>query len=183
MRLNRMVVLLALFHAYIGWRLLSPFGPVAWTAGGAVLAASFALMPKGWQAEQDRWVMLRWVAMGFFSWALLVTLGRDLVLLVLPEWRTVSAAAVLAGVPLITAVGYFMARRVAPVKDVRIRVANLPPALHGFTIAQLSDIHVGPTIKRPFVQAMVDRVNRLDVDLVAITGDLVDGPVSRLAEH
>src|SRR3954471_23673020 len=120
MRLNRMVVLLALLHAYIGWRVLSPCGPVAWVAGGAVLAASFAFMPKGWQAEQDRWVMLRWGAMGFFSWALLLALARDLVLWVFPEWRAVSAAVVLGAVPLITAVGYFMARRVAPVKDVSI---------------------------------------------------------------
>src|SRR4051812_50172136 len=99
MRLNRMVVLLALLHAYIGWRLLSPFGPVAWVSGGAVLAASFAFMPKGWQAEQDRWVMLRWGAMGFFSWALLLALARELVLWVFPEWRAVAAGGGRGGRP------------------------------------------------------------------------------------
>ena len=61
--------------------------------------------------------------------------------------------------------------------------AGLAPALDGFTIAQISDVHVGPTIKRPYVEAIVATVNRLDADLVAITGDLVDGSVAQLAEH
>jgi len=47
----------------------------------------------------------------------------------------------------------------------------------------VSDVHVGPTIKRPYVEAIVETVNRLDVDLVAVTGDLVDGSVRDLAEH
>jgi len=62
-------------------------------------------------------------------------------------------------------------------------VVDLPPALDGFRIAQISDIHVGPTIKRPYVEAVVEAVNKLDADLVAITGDLVDGSVPDLAEH
>ena len=45
---------------------------------------------------------------------------------------------------------------------------------------QLSDIHVGPTIKRPFVQKIVDTVSELDPDLIALTGDLADGSVSVL---
>jgi predicted MPP superfamily phosphohydrolase len=59
-------------------------------------------------------------------------------------------------------------------------LAGLPPALAGFTIVQISDIHVGPTIKGGYVHAVVDRVNTLDADLVAITGDLVDGSVAQL---
>jgi hypothetical protein len=55
--------------------------------------------------------------------------------------------------------------------------------LAGFTIVQLSDIHVGPTIKREYVQAIVDRVNELDADLIAITGDVVDGSVEQLRAH
>jgi predicted MPP superfamily phosphohydrolase len=95
----------------------------------------------------------------------------------------ISAAVVLAATPLITAIGYFMARRVAPVVNVTVPVRGLPAALHGFTIAQISDIHVGTTIRRPFVEAIVQRVNRLNADVVAITGDLVDGSVARLAPH
>jgi predicted MPP superfamily phosphohydrolase len=74
-----------------------------------------------------------------------------------------------------------MARRVAPVVDVEVPLHDLPRALEGFTIAQISDIHVGATIKRAFVEAIVKRVNGLGADLVAITGDLVDGRVADLS--
>jgi len=57
--------------------------------------------------------------------------------------------------PIITLVGFFIARRVAPVVDVDVPLSDLPPQLGGFTIAQISDIHVGPTIKRNFVEAIV----------------------------
>jgi len=66
---------------------------------------------------------------------------------------------------------------------VDVPVTDLPDALHGFTIAQISDIHVGPTIRGGYLQAIVDRVNRLDADMVAVTGDLVDGSVAELAGH
>jgi predicted MPP superfamily phosphohydrolase len=80
-------------------------------------------------------------------------------------------------------VGLFNTRRTAAVKNVDVPIANLPPALHGFTIAQISDLHVGPTIRAPYVQRIVDRVNQLGADAVAITGDLVDGPVHELGPH
>jgi len=83
----------------------------------------------------------------------------------------------------VTLIGYVNARRVARVVRVDIPLANLPPALAGFGIVQLSDIHVGPTIKSDYVQAIVDRVNQLDADLVVITGDVVDGSVDQLRTH
>ena len=65
--------------------------------------------------------------------------------------------------------------------EVQIRLAKLPKELDGFSIVQLSDLHVGPTIDRAFVELVVDRANRLAPDLVALTGDLVDGSVKKLA--
>jgi predicted MPP superfamily phosphohydrolase len=69
------------------------------------------------------------------------------------------------------------------VVSVQVPIAGLPQALQGFTIAQISDIHVGPTIKAPYLQAIVDKVNQLEADMVAVTGDLVDGSVRDLAPH
>jgi hypothetical protein len=66
---------------------------------------------------------------------------------------------------------------------VDIPVRGLPRELHGFSIAQISDVHVGPTIKRGFVEKVVARVNALNADLIAITGDLVDGSVQDLSAH
>jgi predicted MPP superfamily phosphohydrolase len=79
--------------------------------------------------------------------------------------------------------GLFAARRVSRVVAVDVPIAGLPAALDGFTIAQVSDVHVGATIRRPQVQAIVDAVNAMGADAVAITGDLVDGGVVELAAH
>jgi len=68
------------------------------------------------------------------------------------------------------------------VKNVRVSLSRLPAALNGFTIVQITDLHVGPTIRTDFVRTIVSRVNALDADLVAITGDLVDGTVAHLRE-
>src|SRR5258706_6458150 len=188
-------LILAALHAYIGVRLLAPFDPVTRALGIAVIVACFWLLSKGWHVRKGRapWsVMVPWITMGFFSWLLVLTVVRDLSVaiaaVVLPPemvdtWIHLSAAAVIALVPLITLTGYFMARRVAPVVEIDVPLADLPLELHGFTIAQISDIHVGPTIKRAFVEAVVARVNTLGADMVAITGDLVDGSVRELAHH
>jgi predicted MPP superfamily phosphohydrolase len=61
--------------------------------------------------------------------------------------------------------------------DVDVVLPRLPAVLDGFTIVQLSDLHVGPTIDRRFVQDLVDRCHGLGADLYALTGDLVDGSV------
>ena len=82
-----------------------------------------------------------------------------------------------------TGFGMFQARRRPRIVDITIPIRNLPPALHGFRIAQISDLHVGPTIKAPFVKRIVETVNELDADLVAFVGDLADGPVERLRPH
>jgi predicted MPP superfamily phosphohydrolase len=187
--------ILAVLFAYIGVRLLAPLPMPAQWAGAAGLAGLFFLLPRSWWVRNETrlWkVMVPWVATGFFSWLLVLTFVRDLGLVAaallldastIAEWAHVSALAVLAATPMITLVGFLMARRVAAVRHVDVRVEDLPEGLHGFTIAQVTDIHVGPTIKGDFLQRIVERVNGLDADLVAITGDIVDGSVQELAAH
>src|SRR5439155_15224260 len=63
-----------------------------------------------------------------------------------------------------------------------VRLDRLPPAQDGFRIVQLTDVHVGPTIGRAFVEEIVGQANALGPDLIAITGDLVDGTVGQLAQ-
>lgn len=68
------------------------------------------------------------------------------------------------------------------VVDVPIELARLPPAFDGFTIIQLTDLHVGATIGAEWISSLVARTNALAPDLVALTGDLVDGTVDQLRE-
>ena len=195
------IALLALFHVYIGLRLLPPLpvGPLGYAIGALALLASCLLMPLALvarSAQDEEWSdRLAWIGlttMGLFSSLLVFTVLRDVVLLVarvfvaageMPVVARITAIATIAMAALATLIGLFNARRRAAVVDVDVPVANLPPELHGFSIAQISDVHVGPTIKQKYVDAIVEAVNGLDADVIAVTGDVVDGSVRQLAAH
>ena len=201
------VLLISLgLHCLIGWSLasdLSRFAPGAPGALWAALMLSALLLPAGFVLRRQArasWAralhMLGFTLMGLFSSLFVLSLLRELALLPLwlvhqawPQaldiaaWRSHSALAALAMALAVTAWGYLNARRTATVVQVDIPVPGLPDALHGFSMAQISDIHVGPTIRTAYLQRIVSRVNQLDADLVAITGDLVDGSVHELARH
>lgn len=67
------------------------------------------------------------------------------------------------------------------VKRVQVPLAKLPRAAHGFRIAVVSDIHLGPILGRAHTTRIVDTINRTQPDLIAVVGDLVDGNVHDLA--
>jgi uncharacterized protein len=195
------VIILGLLHVYIGARLLPDLAASSgMRIGGALLLlVSCVLMLGGLMARSmrsrpwaDRLAAVGLLAMSLFSSLFVFTLLRDLVLLVaivaLPAsyvHRLVGATALLVvGIAaFVTLVGFAGARRRARIVSVEVPLANLPPALQGFSIAQISDVHVGAQIKRKYVDAIVDAVNGLNADLIAVTGDLVDGSVHELARH
>jgi uncharacterized protein len=185
--------LLLVLHLYIGWRLVPPLpGAAAGVALTVLLLASAVLIPLaffGRHAKRrdvaDRWSWAGMLALGAFSMLLVLTVLRDaLLLLTLPFDLPPLAAPSAMAVPLLALAavltGLFGARRTARVRHVEVPIDGLPAALHGFTIVQISDLHVGPTVKGPFVRAIVDRINTQNADAVAITGDLVDGRVQDL---
>ena len=197
-----LVFIVALLHAFVGWRLAPELAaPWGWVLGIG-LALSAVLMPLGllgsrvatqpW-ADRLSWVGL--LLMGLFSTLFVLTALRDVLLLAawvvdalgvalpLTSWRTLSAKLTPLLALLVTALGFLNARRTPAVVRVDVPIKGLPAALHGFTLAQISDIHVGPTIKHGFLQRIVAKVNTLGADVVAITGDLVDGKVAELATH
>jgi hypothetical protein len=92
------------------------------------------------------------------------------------------AGAVTAGVGVVAIAGMRSALRPPEVRTVEVPLARLPKALDGFTILQLTDIHLGNTIGKDFAVDLVARTNALGGDLVAITGDLIDGSVRHLQE-
>ncbi len=66
------------------------------------------------------------------------------------------------------------------VKQVTVPLAKLPRAAHGYRIAVVSDIHLGPILGRAHTRRIVDTINATQPDLVAVVGDLVDGSVAEL---
>lgn len=198
-------LLSALLHLYVGWRIVPALGawPLAQGLLVLVLAASTVLLPLGLMARRhargpwaDRLAWAGLLGMGLFSSLFVLTVLRDVLLLLAViafAWRPAALPVVMlttwtgVAVPVLaalaTALGLWNARRTAAVVRVDVPIAQLPAGLHGFTVAQITDVHVGPTIKRGYLQAIVARVNSLGADMVAITGDLVDGKVSELAPH
>jgi predicted MPP superfamily phosphohydrolase len=194
-----LLAILVLVHLYIGMRLLPgmDLGLPGILFGVILLALSAVLVRIGLVApslRRSRWSgPLAWaglLAMGFFSSLLVLTLLRELVLLGMmlagtggPALSRDSAVAVPLLALAVTAIGFINARRLARVVRVDVPIAGLPQELAGYAFAQISDIHVGPTIKRAYLNAIVTRVNSLKPDAIAVTGDLVDGSVQRLALH
>ena len=90
-----------------------------------------------------------------------------------------AGAATLAGVLSLRALQEGLAP--VKVKHVEVPLARLPRALDGTTIAQLSDVHIGaPTIGLAWITELVKKTNAVGADIIAITGDLVDGSVEHL---
>lgn len=206
MPIRPLSALTALLHVYIALRLLPALAVLtpAWPLALFALVVSAVTIPLPFlsrriernasMGEAIKWIGL--ISMGWFSSMFVLTLVRDAGLLltwlagalggVQVQWNTLrpwTALAVLAVATATSAIGFLNARRTASVKRVDVPIRGLPQALEGFTIAQLSDIHVGPTIKSGYIQRIVEAVNRLGADTIAITGDLVDGSVPELREH
>lgn len=190
--------IVALLHLYIGARLLPdlPVPLIVHTLGALWLVVSTLLIPSALMARRlstswaDRLSWIGMLAMGFFSSLLVLTFARDIFLLVamIVRWQPAglaaySAAAVGVLAVAVSVIGFFNARGLARVVSVDVPIPDLPESLQGFTIAQISDIHVGPTIKRAYLDRIVDRVNSLQPDAIAVTGDLVDGSVRELSAH
>lgn len=204
MPLASLTVLTTLVHVFVALRLLPALAAAtpAWPLVAVLLALSAVCMPLPFvrrRGPHRLWAVVQWaglLAMGWFSSLFLLTLVRDAGLLLAwagawaagaapdwPRWQGTSAVAAVALATLVTLAGYVNARRTAAVRRVRVPIEGLPSQLDGFTIAQLSDLHVGPTIRQRYLQRVVDAVNALGADMVAITGDLVDGTVPELREH
>ncbi len=73
--------------------------------------------------------------------------------------------------------------RPVTVKSFDITLNRLPKSLSGLRIVQITDLHIGPMIDGKWMQEVMDKVNALKPDLIAITGDLVDGSVAELGRH
>ena len=136
---------------------------------------------------------LGYVSLAWLNFLFLISVARDALLLVSsasPAFDTLRAmlhdggtAGVLIASAAVVGTGAVSVFRGPRVRHVDIPVTDLPADLEGFRIVQISDLHVGPTMRGTYVRRVVDMTNALAPDLIALTGDIVDGPVERLARH
>ncbi len=86
--------------------------------------------------------------------------------------KIIFDSSVLVGSIAYTWSGFIQGLKQPAVNDVIVQIDNFP--VNGFTIVQLSDLHIGHTIKADFLKEIVARTNAMHPDIVVITGDLVD---------
>ena len=193
-----------LLHAYVWGRLVRhPMWPAPWgkvlTIGIFALAVLVPLaflamrfLPRPINAPLA-WVVYTWLgfALYLFLLSLLADLGRALLTLFGalpedPERRAFLARAIAGTIGALSGVvglgGVVNVARGFEVRHVRVPLSRLPKAASGYSIVQLTDVHVGPTIGKGFVESVVREANRLAADMIVITGDLVDGTVEQLRE-
>lgn len=90
----------------------------------------------------------------------------------------VKGMALLVLVPLawgMSARGLYNGIKTPEVNELTLSFAELPAALDGYRVVQISDLHVSAAARRARTEAVVRRVNELDADLICLTGDIADG--------
>jgi hypothetical protein len=189
-----LTAIIAAGYAYTAWRLTAP------GAGRVLLAVPFVLV---WAVPVIYWIHERenhgraddllhgasYLSMGWLTYVILLCALRDLLLpltaAVAPELHVtldeIGAPLVFWGAFAALLLGGLAAMRGPHVRRIDVPIAGLPAEFDGLRIAQISDLHVGPTIGEAYVRRVVEISNGLAPDVVALTGDLVDGSVPRLA--
>lgn len=205
---STVLVLLGVYFWWRGFAPVLPRGGLRSTAA-LLLALGLASYPFLWfirrmGLESSPTDLLSWfgnLTFGFVSIGVVLLLTRDAGLLATlpfrrrrprvqrPEKvdhgrraaiRTSLDVSLLAATGGLSATGLYLARKTPEIRRVNVPVAGLHPDLDGLRVAQLSDIHIGPTVKRDWVERIAERTDELQADIIAVTGDLVDGAVDHL---
>ena len=190
-------------HYYLWARLIrDPMWPSPWRQGATIalvlLALSIPASMMAWRTlPRNIAIPLSWVGyvwMGSMFLVLVLLWGGELARWSWVKYASIASinggrreflAQLLAGGAgafglALSGWGVWSAIRPVEVKRVAVRLKKLPGSLSGLRLVQLSDMHVGLTIGRDFVEDVVRKVNALEPDIVAITGDLIDGSVADL---
>jgi predicted MPP superfamily phosphohydrolase len=196
-------------HAYVAWRLVSstampgPWAQVVWTLfmAAAILAPVGLATSRALPMAIARPVLtLLYAWLGTFFLLFCLTVAVDLVLGLMHLYslwagphsapdlarRTTMLRFVRGGQTVVALGAAWQGHRTigqgAVSVQVPIHLARFPAAMNGFKIVQISDLHVAPLLGREYVAQVVARVMAHKPDLIAITGDLVDGSVADLKD-
>ena len=171
---------------------------------GALPIIPIILRSKGYEEKFVDWFSWAgYISLGFFALTFIAVITKDLVYFALgliskfssgysqetidPQRREFIQKLLSIGIITTTGAstlkGLYNARKGPTIMKENIAINNLHKDMGGLKIAQISDLHVGPTIKKGYVESVVNEVNELNPDIIAITGDMVDGSVNYLAPH
>ena len=197
-----------LMHGYVAWRIIPTLGIsssqtiLAYTA--VFILSLLPILPiilrMGGNESKliDKFSFVGYTSLGFFTLSFFIFVAKDLVFQLIALLghiinednpfdnskrdfikRSINISMItLAGSA--TVYGFYSARKGPFIIKHDIYIKKLPDAFENFSIVQISDLHVGPTIKRPYVEDVLEKISRLNPDLIAVTGDLVDGSVKYL---
>jgi predicted MPP superfamily phosphohydrolase len=192
---RRLAVVLAVLgsaHYYIWLRFVAaPRLPEPWyliatvalvgLAPSLIVAALLARRIARERAAPLLRVVYTWF--GIAVYLLVAAALGDLACAVAPIGARTAALAGIVGVAVTVLYGFVHVARGPRVRRVSVPLAKLPAAADGYTIAHLTDVHVGPSLGREFVTKVVGQVMALAPDLIVLTGDVVDGRLADLAPH
>ena len=204
------LIILWVIHGYVAWRVVPTFGlPSGYSILAYSFIFILSILPivpillrvSGSEAKIiDRLSLLGYTSLGFFTLSFLIFLAKDIFIQAISIFdglingaqavdeskRDFLKGSLSIGLLGITGTastyGYYSARNGPKVFHQDIFLEFLPDEFENFTIAQISDLHVGSTIKRPYVEKILSMIGHLNPDLIAVTGDLVDGSVAYLRE-
>lgn len=178
-------------HAYALWRI---WPMVPRLAGRRALLATFAILwilyPLGrilvhWGQPRSGALVealgAAWMGVLFLAFACFLL--TDLVSgfgWLMPRQAPGLRLGALAAAGILSLAALVQGLRAPVVSEVQVGLAGLPPALDGTVLVQLSDLHLGGILGRVWLERRIAQVQALHPDLIAVTGDLVDGDVNEV---
>ena len=204
------LTMLWIIHGYVGWRIIPSLGLTSFQAFlGYLLILLLSLLPilpillRFYGSETkiiDKLSLVGYTSLGFFVMTFITLAIKDIFLQALSMAESLfisdgliddskrsfikkSLSIGVIGISSSASVyGFHLSRKGPTVIHQDIHLESLPNNFENFTIAQISDLHVGPTIKRKYVEGVLEKISEINPDLIAVTGDLVDGSVRHLSE-
>ena len=202
--------ILWIIHGYVAWKVIPTLGlSTSHTIIGYILVFFLSILPilpilLRYSGKETRIIdqisLFGYTSLGFFVLSFLILLFKDLFghainfagYLMQSEdtiddskrdflKKSLTLGAIgISGMG--TAYGFYSSRKGPSIISQDIFIESLPDEFENFTIAQISDLHVGPTIKIDYVDDVLTKIGHANPDLIAVTGDLVDGSVKHLSK-
>lgn len=205
------ITVLWIIHGYVAWRVLPTLGLSSiQVIMGYLLVFLCSLLPIlpviirmiGNETKIiDRIALIGYTSLGFFVLSFLFLITKDFIAQIFiilnnsfsseqvidKSKRDFIKKSLTLGAISISGIGSaygFHSSRIGPkIIEQDIFIDSLPSQFDDFIIAQISDLHVGPTIKRKYVEIVQEKIELINPDIIAVTGDLVDGSVKHLSKE